>query len=77
MRGRAVTQTHDDDVVPWSLTTLRERLVKIGPSGAPPRSVRHGRYPVFQLAGVAVPRVLFAAILCRIDSLRGPPVALV
>lgn len=30
---------------------------------------------VFQLAEVAVPRALFAAILRRIDRLRGPPVA--
>ena len=29
----------------------------------------------FQLAEVAVPRALFAAILRRIDRLRGPPVA--
>jgi hypothetical protein len=28
-----------------------------------------------QLAEVAVPRALFAAILRRIDRLRGPPVA--
>jgi hypothetical protein len=34
----------------WSLTTLREKLVKIGA-----RIVRHGRYVVFQLAEVAVP----------------------
>jgi hypothetical protein len=34
-----------------SLTTLREKLVKIGA-----RIVRHGRYIVFQLAEVAVPR---------------------
>jgi hypothetical protein len=54
----------------WSLTTLREKLVKIGA-----RIVRHGRYVVFQLAEVAVPRVLFAAILRRIDRLRGSPVA--
>ena len=37
--------------------------------------VRHGRYVVFQLAEVAVPRALFAVILCRIARLRGPPVA--
>jgi hypothetical protein len=43
------------------LTTLREKLVKIG---AP--IVRHGRYDVFQLAEVAVPRSLFASIL-RLD----------
>jgi hypothetical protein len=36
--------------------------------------VRHGRYVVFQLAEVAVPRALFAEILHRIDRLRGPPV---
>jgi Transposase DDE domain group 1 len=58
------------DVAQWSLTTLREKLVKIGA-----RIVRHGRYLVFQLAEVAVPRALFAAILRRIDRLRGPPVA--
>jgi Transposase DDE domain group 1 len=59
-----------DPVVQWSLTTLREKLVKIGA-----KIVRHGRYLVFQLAEVAVPRALFAAILRRIDRLRGPPVA--
>ena len=35
----------------WTLTTLREKLVKIGA-----KVVRHGRYVVFQLAEVAVPR---------------------
>jgi hypothetical protein len=59
-----------DAVAQWSLSTLREKLVKIGA-----RIVRHGRYLVFQLAEVAVPRALFAAILCRIERLRGPPVA--
>ena len=59
-----------DPIAQWSLTTLREKLVKIGA-----RIVRHGRYVVFQLAEVAVPRALFAAILDRIDRLRGPPVA--
>ena len=57
-------------VAQWSLTTLREKLVKIGA-----RIVRHSRYVVFQLAEVAVPRALFGAILRRIDRLRGPPVA--
>ena len=32
--------------------------------------VRHGRYLVFQLAEVAVPRALFAEILRRIERLR-------
>jgi hypothetical protein len=48
---------------------LREKPVKIGA-----RVVRHGRYLVFQLAEVAVPRDLFAEILRRIDRLRGSPV---
>jgi hypothetical protein len=52
----------------WSLTTLREKLVKIGA-----RIVRHGRYVVFQLAEVAVPRALFAEILRRIDRLKHEP----
>ena len=56
------------EVEHWSLTTLREKLVKIGA-----RIVRHGRYVVFQLAEVAVPRALFTAILRRIDRLRPRP----
>jgi hypothetical protein len=61
-----------EEVEQWSLTTLREKLVKIGA-----RIVRHGRYVVFQLAEVAVPRALFAEILRRIDRLRlkQPPLA--
>ena len=58
-----------DAVAQWTLTTLREKLIKTGA-----RIVRHGRYTVFQLAEVAVPRALFAAILRRIARLRGPPV---
>ncbi len=43
----------------WSLTTLREKLIKIGAKiGA--KIVRHGRYITFQLAKVAFPRSLFA-----------------
>jgi hypothetical protein len=42
------------EVAQRSLTTLCEKLVKIGA-----RIVRHGRYVVFQLAEVAVPRALF------------------
>ena len=57
-----------EEVEHWSLTTLREKLVKIGA-----RIVRHGRYVVFQLAEVAVPRVLVAEILRRIDRLRPRP----
>ncbi len=57
-----------DPVSNWSLTTLREKLVKIGAKVA-----RHGRYVTFQLAEVALPRDLFADILDRIDRLRPRP----
>jgi hypothetical protein len=49
----------------WALTALREKLVKIGA-----KVVSHAKYIVFQLAEVAVPRKLFAAILERIGRLR-------
>ena len=56
------------DVQHWSLTTLREKLVKIGAKVA-----RHAKYVTFQLAEVAVPRRLFAVILDRIARLAIPP----
>jgi hypothetical protein len=56
------------EVEHWSLTTLREKLVKIGA-----KVVSHGRYVTFQLAEVAVPRMLFAEILRLIALLRPPP----
>jgi Transposase DDE domain group 1 len=52
--GRAVVTHHP-----------ARKLVKIGA-----RIVRHGRYVVFQLAEVAVPRALFGEILRRIDRLQ-------
>jgi hypothetical protein len=52
----------------WSLTTLREKLVKIGA-----KVTRHAKYVTFQLAEVAVPRWLFADILDRIARLALPP----
>ena len=52
----------------WSLTTLREKLVKIGA-----KVTRHSKYVTFQLAEVAVPRQLFAAILERIGRLAMQP----
>ena len=51
-----------------SLTTLREKLVKIGA-----KVVRHGRYITFQMAEVAIPRTLFVEILRLIDGLRPAP----
>ncbi len=56
------------EVEHWSLTTLREKLVKIGA-----KVVHHGRYVTFQLAEVAVPRELFRKILSLIDDLRPRP----
>jgi len=55
-------------VAHWSLTSLREKLVKIGA-----KVVRHARYAVFQMAEVAVPRELFEKILRLIDGLRQQP----
>jgi hypothetical protein len=49
----------------WSLTTLREKLIKIGA-----KVVRHSRQVIFQMAEVAVPRELFQTILERIGRLR-------
>jgi hypothetical protein len=51
----------------WSLTTFREKLVKIGA-----KATWHSKYVFFQLAEVAVPRQLFAAILERIGRLAMP-----
>jgi hypothetical protein len=53
---------------PWSLTSLREKLVKIGA-----KVVSHGRYVTFQMAEVAVPRQMFHEILSLIARLRAPP----
>jgi Transposase DDE domain group 1 len=53
---------------PWSLTSLREKLIKIGA-----KVVSHGRYVTFQMAEVAVPRQMFAEILSLIARLRAPP----
>ncbi len=52
----------------WSLTTLREKLIKIGA-----KVTRHSKSVFFQLAEVAVSRNLFAAILDRIARLAIPP----
>src|SRR5262249_16882413 len=47
MRTRAMPKTAQ----PWSLTSLREKLIKIGA-----KVVSQGRYVTFQMAEVAVPR---------------------
>ncbi len=51
----------------WTLTTLREKLIKIGA-----KVVRHARQIIFQMAEVAVPRELFRSILQAIERLRLP-----
>src|SRR5258708_4454840 len=53
---------------PWSLTSLREQLIKISAKG-----VSHGRYVTFQMPAVAVPRRMFAEILSLSARLQAPP----
>jgi hypothetical protein len=58
------------EVSQWSMTTLRERLIKIGA-----KIVRHGRSITFQMAEVMLPRALFQTILGAIAALRPRPPA--
>jgi hypothetical protein len=51
-----------DAVEHWSLTSLRDKLVKIGA-----RIVNHVRYVTFQMAEVAVPSRLFEKVLRLIE----------
>jgi hypothetical protein len=53
----------------WTLTTLREKLIKIGA-----KVVHHARYVTFQLAEVAIPRGLYGVILERIRRFAALPV---
>jgi hypothetical protein len=59
-----------DEIERWSLTTLREKVVKIGA-----KVIAHARCTVFQMAEVAAPRDLFRCILGLVDDLRPRPVA--
>src|SRR4051812_48157055 len=52
----------------WSLTSLKEKLIKIGV-----KVVSHGRYVAFQMAEVAIPRQIFQEILRLIAELRPKP----
>ena len=54
----------------WSLTSLKEKLIKIGA-----KVVSHGRYVAFQMAEVAIPRQMFQEILRPIAEPRpqSPP----
>ena len=53
---------------PWSLTSLREKLIKVGA-----KVVSHGCYATFQMAEVVVPRQMFTEILSLIARLQAPP----
>jgi hypothetical protein len=64
MRTLAMPKTAE----PWSLTSLREKLIKIGA-----KVVSHSRYVTFQMAEVAVPRQMFQEILPLIAGLRALP----
>ncbi len=75
MAGTSARSQKEKSVLPkevehWSLTALREKLVKIGA-----KIVRHGRYIAFQMAEVAIPKSLFADILRLIDRLRPAPLS--
>ena len=59
-----------DEIERWSLTTLREKVVKIGA-----KVITHARYTVFKMAEVAVPRDLFRRMLDLIDELRPKRIA--
>ena len=56
------------DQAPTRLTSLREKLIKIGA-----KDVRYAGYAVFQMAEVAVPKQLFEEILRLIAGLRPRP----
>jgi hypothetical protein len=52
----------------WSLTTLKDKLIKIGA-----KVVSHGRYVIFQMAEVAIPRQMFQEILRLTTKRSGYP----
>ena len=52
-----------EPIADWSLTSLKERLIKIGA-----KIISHGRYVAFQIAEVAIPRQLFADTLGLISK---------
>src|SRR5215204_3183421 len=64
MRTLAMPKTAET----WSLTSLKEKLIKIGA-----KVVSHGRYVAFQLAEIAVSRQMLGDILLLIARLRAPP----
>ena len=67
VRGQRTLPT-PEPIKDWSLTSLKEKLIKIGA-----KVVSHGRYVVFQMAEVAIPRQMFQEILPLIAELRPQP----
>ena len=67
---RAQRHTLRGAVQRWSLTSLRDKVMKIDA-----KVVAHGRYILFQMAEVAAAQELFRRILDRIDRLRAPALA--
>src|SRR5262245_43148827 len=64
LRTLATTEPIKD----WSLTSLKDKLIKIGA-----KVVSHGRYVIFQMAEVAIARQMFQEILRLIAELRPQP----
>ncbi len=54
-----------NSITHWSLTSLRDRLIKIGA-----KTIRHARSIISQLAEVAVPREPWSRILVNISDLK-------
>ncbi len=52
-------------IADWSLTSLRDRMIKIGA-----KAIRHARSITLQLAEVAVPRHLWAQMLATISDIK-------
>jgi hypothetical protein len=61
-------RTTPEPIKDWSLSSLKEKLIKIGA-----KVISHGRYVAFQMAEVAIPRQLFQEILRLIAELRPKP----
>lgn len=52
----------------WPSLTIRKKQINFGA-----KIVRHGRYVIFQMAEVAVSRLMFGQILSLIARLCAPP----
>jgi hypothetical protein len=62
------TPATPESIKDWSLTSLKEKLIKIGA-----KVVSYGRYIVYQMAEVAIARQMFQQILRLIAELRPQP----